>query len=462
MTSIYTIALLACVLNLALRGSRQTALENAFAGLRRHVEEAIRSVGVERCAFVLIAFLVCLFFAEMRAIDEFVHLPPESSRVWYDLTTIILDMVEALTLGLTYVALSMSSFSRMVRIALIVAPVVMYGFAIFTKTVATSDLYAYIAYAKLGSLAYAPPSTPFTGPFAMLNAEIARAWIVLSRSVYGPLFLALDRFCAGQATSVAQAIFNLRLLSVAGVLVCGISLRRLGFGIPLLAIFLLDPEFIRYYAFDAHNDVLAVAAVLSAMAFAKRSRIAAIILGIAAGSIKANYTFLALLVAAGEETLPRRLGVAVTIAAGTVAVSALGGLPYLHALTSQVAANGVANFSFVTRASHAIAAVSAITAVFAAVMFRRTLFCATYTLPALAAQTLHWYAALGLPYAVFERRHAAVYFTIFPITTFLLNEYSLHPYPALVAIASLFAIFLFAVAKQRSVPPTHGPGMLQP
>ncbi len=325
MLSVYTLALLACALNLAVLRWRTDALRNGLNSARHRAERVVRAIGIERCALLTIALLVCLYFAQMHQIDEFVHLAANGSRVSYDVAMFALDVVEVLTLGLLYVSLSMSALPRTVRAALIVAPVLMYGFAISTTIVATSDLYAYIAYAKLGWQAYSPPNVPFTGPFAMLNGEITRAWVTLNPSPYGPLFIALDRIVAAPAASVMQALVALRLLALAALVVCVISLRALRFGTPLIAVVALDPQIVESYVFDAHNDILAVAAVLAAMAIAKKSRIAAIVLAIAAGSIKAPYALLALLVSAGEPSLRRRTGVAAIIAVGTVAVSAAGG-----------------------------------------------------------------------------------------------------------------------------------------
>jgi hypothetical protein len=446
--SVYTLALLACALNLAVPRWRADALRSGLNSARHRAERVVRTIGIDRCALLAIALLVCLYFAQMHQIDEFVHLTTNESRVSYDVAMFALDVVEVLTLGLLYVSLSMSALPRTVRAALIVAPIIMYGFSISTTIVATSDLYAYIAYAKLGWQAYSPPNVPFSGPFAMLNGEIARAWVTLNPAPYGPLFIALDHLVAAPAASVMQALVSLRLLALAALVVCLISLRALRFGTPLLAVVALDPQIVDNYIFDAHNDVLALAAVLAAMALAKRSRIAAIVLAIAAGLIKAPYALLALLVSVDEPSLLRRTGVAAIIAVGTVAISAVGGSAYLHALTFHGVQYGVNEFSLLTTTIHALAAAAAIAAIGAAVIFRRTLFSAVWLFPALAAQALHWYAALGIPYAVMERRNAALFFTLFPVTTYLLNEYTIHPYPLLAAVLIIFGFALFALASK--------------
>lgn len=420
-------------------------------GVRCRIERAVRAIGIERCALISIGLIVCLFFAEMRVLDEYLRLNRATgSRGSYDVTILVLDALEALTLSLLYVSLSMSAFPRTVRAALIVSAIAMYAFAISTTIVPTSDLYAYIAYAKLGWQAYSPPNVPFTGPFAMLNAEIARAWGTLDPAPYGPLFVAIGRLVAGPAASVMEAIVAFRFLALAALAVCVVALRALGFGTPLLAVVALDPEIVGNYVLGAHNDVLALAAVLAAMALSKRSRVAAIVCAVAAGSIKAPYALVALLVSVNEASLVRRVGFAAIIAAGTVAVSAIGGLPYLQALTWHASdrTHVLDDFRLLT-ALHGLAAAAAIAAIAAAVIFRRTLFNAVWTFPTLAPQALRWYAALGIPYAVVERRHAAIYFTTFPLTAYLLKEYETHPYPHLVALAMIFGIALFARKKDR-------------
>jgi hypothetical protein len=247
---------------------------------------------------------------------------------------------------------------------------------------------------------------------------------------------------------VMQALVALRLLALAALMVCVMSLRALRFGTPLLAVVALDPQIVDNYVFDAHNDILAVAAVLAAMAIAKRSRIAAIVLAIAAGLIKAPYALLALLVSVDEPSLPRRTGVAAIVAVGTVAISAVGGSAYLHALTWHGVEYGIGEFSLLTTSVHALAAAVAIAAICAAIIFRRTLFSAVWVFPALAAQSLHWYAALGIPYAVVQRRNAAFFFALFPVTTYLLNEYTTHPYPRLAAVVIIFGFALLTLANK--------------
>jgi hypothetical protein len=446
--SVYTLALLACALNLAVLRWRADALRSGLNSARHRAERLVRTIGIDRCALLAIALLICVYFAQMHQIDEFVHLTTNESRVPYDVAMFALDVVEVLTLGLLYVSLSMSALPRTVRAALIVAALIMYGFAISTTTVATSDLYAYIAYAKFGWQAYSPPNVPFSGPFAMLNGEIARAWGTLNPAPYGPLFIALDHVVAAPAASVMQALVALRLLALAALMVCVMSLRALRFGTPLLAVVALDPQIVDNYVFDAHNDILAVAAVLAAMAIAKRSRIAAIVLAIAAGLIKAPYALLALLVSVDEPSLPRRTGVAAIVAVGTVAISAVGGSAYLHALTWHGVEYGIGEFSLLTTSVHALAAAVAIAAICAAIIFRRTLFSAVWVFPALAAQSLHWYAALGIPYAVVQRRNAAFFFALFPVTTYLLNEYTTHPYPRLAAVVIIFGFALLTLANK--------------
>lgn len=93
-------------------------------------------------------------------------------------------------------------------------------------------------------MAYSPPNVPFTGPFAMLNGKIARAWVTLNPAPYGPLFIALDHVVAAPAASVMQALVALRLLALAALVVCVISLRALLFGTPLLAVVALDPQIV--------------------------------------------------------------------------------------------------------------------------------------------------------------------------------------------------------------------------
>ena len=449
MLSYYAVALLACAANLVLLQRPAVTLRSIFDSARSRAERAVVRIGAERCTLLAVAALVCLFFAQIHTMNALRLQAVNDSRVSFDVTMFVLDVLQTLMLGLLYVSLSTSTFPRIVRVALFTSPVLMYGFAIWTTAISTSDLYAYIAYGKLGWHAYSPPNIPFTGPFTMLNAEIARAWKTLEPAPYGPLFLALDWLVVAPAASVMQAMVALRLLDIAALGVCFVALKRLGFAAPLLAVVFLDPEIVFNYVVEGHNDVLAVAAILAAMALWKHNRIAAIVLAIAAGTIKAPYALLALLVSADESRLVRRLQFASIIAVGTVAVSVAGGAPYLHALTWHASANSLAGISIAQRTMHALAAGVAIAAVGMAVVFRRTVINAVWTFPALAATTYSWYMALGIPYAVMERRHAATLFVLFPVGCYLVNGPATQHYTYRAAVVLILGIALLAFVPTR-------------
>jgi hypothetical protein len=448
----YALALLACAANLVLLQRPAVTLRSIFDSARSRAERAVVRIGAERCTLLAVAALVCLFFVQIHTMNALRLQAANDSRVSFDVTMFVLDVLQTLMLGLLYVSLSTSTFPRIVRVALFTSPVLMYGFAIWTTAISTEDLYAYVAYGKLGWHAYSPPNIPFTGPFTMLNAEIAWAWKTLEPAPYGPLFLALDWLVVAPAASVMQAVVALRLLDIAALGVCFVALKRLGFAAPLLAVVFLDPEIVFNYVVEGHNDVLAVAAILAAMALWKHNRIAAIVLAIAAGTIKAPYALLALLVSADESRLVRRLQFASIIAVGTVAVSVAGGAPYLHALTWHASVNGVAGISIVRQTIHALAAGVAIAAVGMAVVFRRTVINAVWTFPALAATLYTWYMALGIPYAVMERRHAATLFVLFPVGCYFLSFADLEgptTHPAAVALILGIALFAFVPTRRR-------------
>jgi hypothetical protein len=447
MLSVYGLALLAFVVAVAAARRGGGNLTAVFERATTDVRRLVRSAGAVRCAVAASALLAAVFFVEMFAEPVYVH-PGLRSRGAYDAITLAADVVASGALALLYLALSRARTPRAVWLAPIAAAAAMYGAALFSRLVPTSDLFAYVAYAKLGALAYAPPHVPFTGAFAPLNGDIALAWNTLNPSPYGPLFLLLDRLAVARATSIVEAIVALRLLSLAAVAVCALSLRALGFGLPVLAVFALDPEIVVSYVWGAHNDILALAAVLAAMAIARRNRLAAWPLAVAAGAIKAPYAIVACLAALPEPVPARRVAFAAATIAGAVVVSLAGSRAYLTALTFHGTSYGVAKHSLASLGMHAAAVALALGAVAVAVAVRRTSFGAVWVFPALAAQSLRWYAALSIPYAVAERRHTAFYFTLYPVTAFLLDEYATHPWPIVAAFAAVVAAGLLAVATR--------------
>jgi hypothetical protein len=416
MLSFPSIAFAACIAWVLLC-HRRAYIKGLVVALDGRAISAIRRVGVEQSTVFALALLALLFFCHLS------HIGP-SNGAWNRTPvvagrweTFLFDGLYSIVLYFLYRSLCVSRFPRIVRVALVVIPVIMYGVAVLTTNSRSADLYGYVAYGQLGWAAYAPPSVPFTGSFAELNAPIAAAWNRLEPAPYGPLFLAFDWLIAGHASSFMQARIELRLANVAAIGVCLLAMRRLGFGVPVLAVFCLDPEVIFNYVADGHNDILAVASILGAMALYGRSRSIAILGALTAGAIKAPYIVPALLVASVDESRARRVWIAATILVGTLLVSAVGGPAYLAALTWHGANNAMGQPGL-QRFLHGLAALAVLLIVAFAVRFRRTLWPGALLFPELFAAGYAWYGIAGLPYAVARRKGCAAFLILLPLLMF--------------------------------------------
>jgi hypothetical protein len=416
MLSFPSIAFAACIAWVLL-GHRRAYIKGIVVALDDRAISVIRRVGVERSTVFALALLALLFFGHLSYTGPSNGAWNRTSVVAGRWETFVFDGLYSIVLYLLYRSMGASRFPRIVRVALVVIPVILYGAALLTTNSRSADLYGYVAYGQLGWAAYAPPNVPFTGSFAELNGPIAAAWNRLEPAPYGPLFLGFDCLIAGHASSFAHARIELRLVNVAAIGVCLLAMRRLGFGVPVLAVFCLDPEVIFNFVADGHNDILAVAPILGAMALYRRNRGIAILCALTAGAIKAPYIVPALLVASVEESRARRLWVAAAILVGTLLVSAAGGPAYLAAVTWHGTTNALVQPGL-QRFLHGLAALAVLVIVTVAVCFRRTLWPGALLFPELFAAGYPWYVLSGLPYAVAQRRGLAAFLILLPVLMF--------------------------------------------
>jgi len=327
-----------------------------------------------------------------------------------------LALVQSAVLYALYRGLRGRVPSVLERAGLIAAAIAMLAIALDARTLLSFDPYAYAGYAKLGLAAsYAPPATPFAGAFGAVNV----VWgAPMPSSLYGPLWIMIDRLVAGDAGTLAGAIVALRLLEVAAFVAVVFALAGRGAGAAVLALFALNPAVYAMYVANAHNDLLGVAFVMIALALAARAPLAAAVCVALAGLVKLPLAATALVVFAGRGDVRRRLvwvGVAALL---TVAGSLLlGGGDYVHAMmfrlhdgTTRRGLNVLT--ATVLKFGLIVVAVSALLAAFARGRVWRS---ASWSFIALSSLVYSWYLAWSLPYAALERGALAAYLVLLPL-----------------------------------------------
>lgn len=282
------------------------------------------------------------------------------------------------------------------------------------------DMYAYAGSAHVPD-PYHPPARAFAGEFAVLNRLYG---IPIFPSPYGPVWLALARVALAPFAGLDAQLHALRLLGALCLIACVPALRMLRFGAAELALVALNPGLIADFVLDGHNDVVAIALALWALALGRRLPAAGVLCGALAGGVKLPFLAIGALATAGAKAAPVRLGGALLAIAGGAGISALlGGRDYLQAIATTSRLYGAALRDPLVNGAHLALALLALAAVALAVSTRRSWPTASFAFVALAAAFFGWYVAWGLPYAAYERRWFAVFALSLPPLTFLLATF---------------------------------------
>ncbi|MFN2461504.1 MAG: hypothetical protein ABR591_12595 [Candidatus Velthaea sp.] len=469
MLSYYTVVLLYLAGNAA---RRMRGINGSEFGARadERVRAEIARIGWRGVLTISVIVLVVLFSAELRLIHEAAR-QNTSVPAWYrelafaplswsspvtengaDVTSLLLTGItvsQAPMMYLVYAALRVADNMRLGVAIVVCAGVVMYGIALSTTALVSSDIYAYAAYAKLGAQAYAPGDAHLAANFDVVNAMVRESWGRLDPAPYGPLWLLISHALVGPAPSFSAALLGLRLMEVVamGVLVAG--LRGLGFGAAVLAIVFLNPGLVENFVVDGHNDLAAIALVVAAMSCAKRNVPIAFVLALGAGLIKAQYGVMALLTFAALPALRARLSLTALLAVAIAAVSIIGGgRAYAGALVYHAGHHGM-HSAGITSIAHALAALIALGATGLAVARRRWLEGVEWTLPALTVATYSWYAVGALAYVAGRRAGLAAVLVILPLIMWNMDYYFNHTLMQRAIVVLVVVLVLARLAPAR-------------
>ncbi len=338
--------------------------------------------------------------------------PPRS----YHVAIIALGLVQALLLYALYRSLRGRAVPPGERAVLSVVAVAMAAIALRAPAIASFDPYAYVGYAKLSGLAaaYAPPTVRFPGEFGTVNDVWGTPMVPC---YYGPLWVLLSRAVAGGAATLGGAIVAFRVLELAAfaALVALIAWWRRD-AVPVVLLALNPAVYVLYVAF-AHNDLIAVAALLGGVVTARRFPWIAVLAVAAAALIKIPFAIYVLYVFGGRERVWRRIAYAAAALALTVVLSlALGGTAYVHDLTFRVhETTAVAGINYLTARVIKIGLVAvaliALLAAFARGVVWRS---AGWSFIALGSLTYPWYLGWAIPYQSLERGALVAFLVLLP------------------------------------------------
>lgn len=284
--------------------------------------------------------------------------------------------------------------------------------AFTTRGLTSADMYAYMGYARLGVHAYDPPAAGFVGPLAAVNG----LWgVPLVPCAYGPLWVAVVHLILAPFASLASQAIALRALGACSffALVAGVAALRAG---PLvIALVALNPALVEQFVADGHNDGIAIALALAAVALGRRHPPFAIALAAAASLVKLPFVLIGALAFAAEPKLGRRIAcVAGTLATAGIASIVIGGHPYARAIARTADAYGSHTSGALDAAHIAVAAVAA-AATIVAVVTARFGWQAAWSFAGLARTLFPWYVGWGIPYAILAGRRAWIYLASLPL-----------------------------------------------
>ncbi|MDQ6941133.1 MAG: hypothetical protein M3169_01300 [Candidatus Eremiobacteraeota bacterium] len=380
--------------------------------------------------------------------------PPRSVH----LAIVALGAVQAAIVFALYRALRDRAVPRLERAALGAVAAVMLAIALAAPAMAGFDAYAYAGYAKLPHFAdaYAPPALRLGGSFGVVND----VWgTPLVPSYYGPLWIAISKVVAGGAQSLGSAIFAFRLVEVGALAWIAIVLGAWRRDALFVALFALNPAVYGLYVANAHNDLFAVALILTAVALSRRFPIVAAITVAAAASIKVPFVAAALYVFAGRGSQRTRLGwvvVAVILAAGISVV--FGGHAYAADLISRLHETNAGGrfFQLTARAIKIgllLVAGTALAAAFARGIAWRTAGWSFITLGSLAYP---WYLIWALPYAALERGALVAFLVLLPFVAAVMEPAFTHLGLGQVAMLAMLLAAAFEMFRRQPVNVAQG------
>jgi hypothetical protein len=317
--------------------------------------------------------------------------------------------------------------------------------AFSSPSMESADLYAYIAQAQALPSAYHPGSIPLPGESAIIN----HIWgLPLWPSPYGPLWIALAKITTASMPTLLAQLRALRFLGVIAVSLCIALLYALRLPRWAQTIFAVNPMIYDTFVSEGHNDIWGANLVLTAALICRYSPFLAVLPAAAAGLIKLPFILIGTLAFTIQRDTTRRVVLALATIALSLSVSTIAGGPwYWHALR-HVAEASPLPASLSESIAHITLVLLALGFLLYAVLRRRFILGAAWSIAALSIGMLSQYLSWAFPYALLAEEVDGTFLAALPTAYYLLNtQYEITPF-FIILRAMLIAVPTIGVVQR--------------
>jgi len=424
------------------------------------------------CIVSLVALQAITVIAIERAAIAHSHVVPAEAHLgyyinpgrWGNATVLIVvsaNFLEALALYGLFRFMPVERTPTLIKAFTAAGVAAMMAFSI-SAPLTGLDAILYIYFAKVANLAAAyhvPPTfTPVETGFANLYEVIRKLRFA---SPYGPLWEVFDRGVLAHTHTVGEAIFTVKLANAAALLATFAVLLLVRLPFRLAALFFMNPALYDNYIVQAHNDLFAILPILVALLLVRRGAFtAAALLASLAGLVKISLVVIALATIASVGDLRKRLISATLIVAVLILGSVLiGGTPYLHALVfvgkSQANGSGSRILNDLRLILQLLMIAAGCLALLDAILWKRLVRSAVWTLPAFSGLLHAWYFPWTIPFAIRFQATAAALAISLPLGEIATNL----RLTALVGVDPLIlSMLIIAAVAARELVVTKGRG----
>jgi hypothetical protein len=345
-------------------------------------------------------------------------------------------LVEGISIGesVTLLALAMLFPPKekilSIRVILAFTAIVLGVLAVRSPSMLSSDLYIYVAHAEIAN-AYHPNHIPLPGDSAIINTMWGNP---LVPSAYGPLWIAISKIAIAPFPTLAGKLLSLRCMGLIEITLCILLLIGIGISYRAIALTAVNPAMYDSFVSEGHNDLLGIVFILTAALARRKSLPLAMLCVIAAGLIKAPLILIGALVFAAESRAEKRILLGLSsICLGALASVLFGGPWYLHALhrVNEIYINLYGQFTQpIDIVLHAALTFISVAAIGLAIMYRRSIPGAAWSMPALAPSFIAAnYLGWSLPYALLTEEPNLLFLASWPTAAYLLNtDYAMTPF----------------------------------
>jgi len=356
----------------------------------------------------------------------------------------------ALVLALTLLLRRIRDIPRAVWIPAFGGGIALAATALAARTVGSADVYAYVAYAKLGLAAsYAPAADALPGAYRAIGAFWGDPIVA---SVYGPLWLVFQSVVSGGA-DLGGAVFGTRLLGLVSVAAFVALLLRSPLPKRLAALACVNPALYLEYVVNAHNDLIGVDLALAAIVLGENAPFTAVALVTLAGLVKAPFVLFALVAFRQQPPARRGLYAAWTIGLVLAGSYIFGGETYLHDLVQRGARDHIGPVAprLVTALIFILGALG-LTGVAAVAVTGRSVRGLAFALTEAGFPTPQaWYFGWGFPLAALDAWTLEAMLVAFPVVAGLLDRsYSYGLEPIGLALLLIIAVAAAIVRPRRN------------